>query len=51
MTFSSAEDFKFRLADYLSPGALESGEGLVVGDGGRLIPDDADMAGKEEFFK
>ncbi|XP_038055770.1 uncharacterized protein LOC119727780 isoform X2 [Patiria miniata] len=50
VTSSTAEAFRFSLRDHYSPEALETSEGLVLGDGGRLVPDDAGTAGKEEFF-
>ncbi|XP_022108056.1 uncharacterized protein LOC110988636 [Acanthaster planci] len=50
VTSSTAEAFRFSLRDQCSPEALKTSEGLVLGDGGTLVPDDAGTAGKEEFF-
>ncbi|XP_071786452.1 uncharacterized protein [Asterias amurensis] len=50
VTSSTAEDFKFILKEHFTPDILNSDEGLTLGDGGSLVPDEAGTAGKKEFL-
>ena len=48
---ANAESFQFKGHDYFSEVTMATPDGILLGDGGRLVLDDEGMAGKEEFYK
>ena len=48
---ANAESFKFNGHEHFSQVAIAIQDGVLLGDGGRLVFDDEGMAGKEEFYR
>ena len=51
MNAANAESFKFKDQEHFSEVAMAIEDGMLLGDGGRLVFDDEGMAGKEEFYR